>query len=1104
MKKEIRIRIEGMHCPSCAKVIQSELREISGVQEVQVDFGSKGGRIVFDPKLVSPQKLVETIEQLGYRAVVEESDEQKEENVSEEEEGFQVDHGFSASRRVTLSVSGMHCSACAILIEKALKEIPGVKEAQVNFAAEKAQVVFDSQITSVDRLIERIREAGYEASFSEKVGEEIQRYDKTLRLLKNRFIWSLFLSLPMAYFMVLDFLPQFPGGAILPPWVGLLSFLFTTPVQFFFGAPFYRGMWSNLRLKSFNMDSLIAIGTSVAYFYSLYNYLFYVFSHRSFLGVGGTKVPHLYFETSAFLIAFVLLGKWLEGKTKGKTSEAVRKLLGLQAKTARIRRGDVFEDIPLEEVREGDVILVRPGEKIPVDGKVIQGYSAVDESLVTGESLPVEKKPGDSVIGSTINKTGSFEFVATRVGKDTVLARIVQLVAEAQNSKAPIQALADRIAGIFVPLVLSIALLTFFVWYFFLGSSLSFALLSMVSVVVIACPCALGLATPTALMVGTGKGAEYGILIKGGEVLERVKDIDRVIFDKTGTLTHGKPRVTEVIGIKIPEREMLQIAATLEKSSEHPLAEAIVDKAKKENVLLGDVEDFLALPGRGITGKVGDRRYYLGNPTFIVETLQRELPETEIIETLEEEGKTVVVLSTPEEVLGLLAIADTVKDTAQEAVRRLRGMGLEVSMLTGDNRRTALAIARMVGIDEKDVVAEVLPDEKAGLVQKIQKSGQKVAFVGDGVNDAPAMALADLGIAMGGGADVALETGEIILTKGDPQDVAVALDLSLKTLGKIRQNFFFALFYNLLGIPIASRAFSGFGLSLKPELAGLAMALSSVSVVVNSLLLRNFRPGKRNFLSQLAPVFMVILFVFLFFSFARFSTTMESMIPPSAFSNLQGVTSYLLQGVSRVALSKNGPKLFLGVDNAEHSLLRIRKGNMNLGSQEMILGFEEARMMKKEKLFREVGDTIQNFFGMPAIKVVGILQATGTILDHYHIVNRIVLSHLTTQAELKILSAGGFPKFFYLVREGNLPQPFISMVAPDVLNKPVKIDGKDYWLVYLGALEAAMMKREGLFRRKGETLENFFGRSVVIADIFPLTGTMLDHFHFVGENFFQN
>ncbi|MEN3186626.1 MAG: heavy metal translocating P-type ATPase [Atribacterota bacterium] len=877
MEKEVRMKIEGMHCQGCARLIQDELEEISGVQRVEIDFGNKRGRILFESELVSVQKLVEIIERLGYRATVEGDGEEPEgRETSGGNEVARSSRDYPFSRRVTLSISGMHCSACAVLIEKALKKSPGVLEAQVNFAAERAQVIFDPGVTDVDRLIARVRETGYGASFSEKlVEEESQRREQTLRLLRNRFLLGLFLSLPMAYFMVLDFFPRFPGSAVLPPWVGVLSFLFTTPVQFFLGIPFYRGTWSNLRLRSFNMDSLIAIGTSVAYFYSLYNYLLYALSHGSFLLAGGTKIPHLYFETSAFLITFVLLGKWLEGKTKGETSKAVGKLLSLQAKTARVKRGDAFEDIPLEEVREGDIVRVRPGEKIPVDGRVVKGYSAVDESLITGESLPVEKKPGDSVIGSTLNKTGSFELVATQVGRNTVLARIVQLVVEAQNSKAPIQTLADRIASVFVPLVLSIAFLTFLVWHFFLGASLSFSLLSMVSVVVIACPCALGLATPTALMVGTGKGAEYGILIKGGEVLEKVKDIDLVIFDKTGTLTRGKPWLTDVVGFRIPEKEVLRIAATLEKSSEHPLAEAIVGRAKEEDVALGEIEEFLAVPGKGIIGKIGGQRYYLGSQTFTVEVLGGEFQGKEVIEKLEEEGKAIAILSTEKEILGFLAVADTVKDTARETVRRLKDMGLGVSMLTGDNYRTARAIARQVEIAETNVLAEVMPEEKASVVQKIQKSGQKVAFVGDGVNDAPALAVADIGIAMGGGADVALETGDIVLVKGDPQDVATAMELSFKTLGKIKQNLFFALFYNLLGIPIAAQVFSGFGLSLKPELAGLAMALSSVSVVTNSLLLRNFRPGKRDVLSQLAPLFMVVFFVFLFFSFARLSGSMN-------------------------------------------------------------------------------------------------------------------------------------------------------------------------------------------------------------------------------------
>ncbi|WP_427366437.1 heavy metal translocating P-type ATPase [Candidatus Caldatribacterium saccharofermentans] len=873
MKKRVRVSIEGIHCPSCARVIQEELRGLPGVYGAQVDFAEKRGTITFDPQTVPLQKLLDTVGELGYSAFVEEEEEEEEEERSSKEDGGFRESGGASSQQVILSISGMHCAACATLIERALKKSPGVREARVNFAAERAQVVFDPQLTSVEQLLEVIRRAGYGASPEKDLGEESRKQEKTVQSFQRRFLWSLLLSLPLAYFMVLDFFPHLPGSAVLPPWIGLLSLILATPVQFLFGMPFYRGMWSSLRLRSFNMDSLIATGTSVAYFYSLGNYLTHAFRHGSLLWVEGTETPHLYFEVSAFLITFVLLGKWLEGKTKSKTSEAVRKLLSLQARTARVKRGDTFEDVPLEEVREGDVILVRPGEKIPVDGRVIRGYSAVDESLLTGESLPVEKKPGDPVIGATINRTGSFEFVATRVGKDTVLARIARLVAEAQNSKAPIQDLADRIAAVFVPAVFSVALATFLVWYFLLGASLSFSLLAMVSVIVIACPCALGLATPTALMVGTGKGAEYGILIKGGEVLEKVKDIDLVVFDKTGTLTQGKPRVTEVVGLRRPEKEVLRIAATLEQSSEHPLAEAILERAKEEGIVPEKAEDFQAFPGKGVVGRIGQEEYYLGNASFVAENTKGEL-EGEMVRRFEEEGKTVVLLSNAREVLGLLAVADTLKAGAREAVQKLKNLGLLVYMVTGDNPRVARAIAREVGIEDEHVIAGILPEDKAREVQKLQKSGHKVAFVGDGVNDAPALAVADLGIAMGQGADVALETGEIVLVRGDPQDVVTALELSRKTMGKIRQNLFFALFYNLLGIPIAARVFSGFGLSLKPELAGLAMALSSVSVVTNSLLLRGFRPGKRDIFSQVAPILMAAFFVFLFFSFARLSAAM--------------------------------------------------------------------------------------------------------------------------------------------------------------------------------------------------------------------------------------
>ncbi len=720
----------------------------------------------------------------------------------------------SSSSRTNLSISGMHCASCAAIIERQLTKLPGVKSANVNFAAEKAVIDFDPIITGQDAFTSAISKAGYKVV----TGSRDQGWE--IRTLKNKLFLSLLLSLPMLGFMFFDL----PMSAI-----GLVSFVLATPVQFIIGFSFYKGMLSALRMRTFNMDSLIAIGTSVAYFFSVFN-LF-------------TDTPGLYFETSAFLITFVVLGKFLEAKAKGRTSEAIKKLMTYQAVIARVIRHGTAIDIPIDQVKKNDLVLVRPGEKVPVDGVVISGASSIDESMITGESLPVEKTPGSTVVGGTINKTGSFEFKVTKIGDETTLSQIIKLVEDAQGSKAPIQALADQISAWFVPAVIIIASITFVTWFLFLGASLSVSLMYFTAVIVIACPCALGLATPTAIMVGTGKGAEHGILIKGGEPLEGASKTKVIVFDKTGTLTKGKPEVTDI------DAGVLEIAASLESRSEHPLAEAICAYAKTQGVTLKQVGNFSALPGLGVTGTVARKSYYFGNRKLMMEVAKAGIAKFDRkITELENQGKTVMLLATKSRIFGLIGVADVVKESSKQAIESLTGMGIEIWMITGDNIRTAKAIADQVGIT--NVLAEVMPQDKANEVKKLQQntfgtsnlgfghSTRRVAMVGDGINDAPALAQADLGIAMGSGTDVAMEAGGIVIIKNDLRDVVSAIKLAKSTMQKIKQNMFFALIYNIIGIPVAAGVFSVFGLVLRPEFAGLAMALSSVSVVVNSLLLK--------------------------------------------------------------------------------------------------------------------------------------------------------------------------------------------------------------------------------------------------------------------------
>ncbi len=783
----------------------------------------------------------------------------------------------SANQQINLAIEGMHCTSCANIIEKELKKLSGIKSANVNLTASKGRVIFDSTKVSENDIIKTIKHAGYNASIITKNNSKQDqiRSEKETKNYWHKFIWSLSLSLPMFYFMLFDFFSWMPGKSILP-YIGIISLALTIPIQFILGAGFYKGFWSSLKMKTFGMDSLIAIGTSTAFFYSLATLIYYAVTNQSLIGINGEKIPDLYFETAAFLITFVLLGKWLETKAKSKTSDAIKKLMGLQAKTAHVLKNNKVIDIPIDQVNHNDIILVKPGEKIPVDGIITKGSSSINESMITGESLPVEKNVGDNVIGATINKHGSFEFKATKVGSETALAQIIHLIEEAQGSKAPIQAFADKISAKFVPIVIGIAMLTFIVWFFVLGASLSFSLMAFTAVIVIACPCALGLATPTAIMVGTGRGAEQGILIKGGEPLEIAEKVRTIIFDKTGTLTNGEPLVTDVLSLGAnDEDDIIQISASLEKSSEHPLAEAILNYAEEEGIDSINVANFKAIPGHGIEGKINDTEYYFGNRRLITDIINLDLSKiNRKITRLEEQGKTAMILANKSEILGIIAVADTIKETSKEAIQQLKNLGIETFLITGDNQRTANAIAKEVGIT--NVLAEVLPEDKANEIKKLQDQGKIVAMVGDGINDAPALAQANLGIAMGSGTDIAMETGGIVIIKNDLRAVITAIQLSKETMSKIRQNMFFALFYNVIGIPIAARVFAKYGLVLKPELAGLAMAFSSISVVTNSLLLRYFKPNKKNYLSIIAPFVMAIFFTLLFLQFGRISSKMNN------------------------------------------------------------------------------------------------------------------------------------------------------------------------------------------------------------------------------------
>ncbi|MEG3841085.1 heavy metal translocating P-type ATPase [Microcoleus sp. herbarium14] len=744
---------------------------------------------------------------------------------------------------LTVKLQGMSCASCASSIEQAIQSVPGVIECHVNFGMEQATIKYDSQQTSLATIQEAVDAAGYQAlplqemAAGEDDEEAADRKSESQTL--QRKLWTAGI---ISILLVVGAIPAMTGLHLpfIPAWLHnyWLQLVLTSPVQFWCGKSFYVGAWKSLKRRVATMDTLIALGTSAAYFYSV----FVTFFPGFFTAQGLT--PSVYYEVAASVVALILLGKTLENRAKGETSEAIRKLMGLQAKTARIVRNGKELEVPLAEVEIGDIVQVRPGEQIPVDGEVIEGASTVDEAMVTGESLPVKKQLGAEVIGATINKTGSFKFRATRVGKDTFLAQIVKMVQDAQGSKAPIQKLADQVTGWFVPAVIAVALATFIIWFNATGN-ITLATVTMVEVLIIACPCALGLATPTAVMVGTGKGAENGILIKGAESLELAHKIQIIVLDKTGTMTVGKPTVTDFVTVKgtanSNELKLLQLAASVERNSEHPVGEAVVRYAQSQEVDLTDVKDFEAIAGSGVRGVVGGKPIALGTLRW----MQELGCDTEYLErrarALEGESKTVVWMACEGKIEAILGIADALKPSSAQAVKALQKLGLEVAMLTGDNRSTAESIAQSVGITR--IFAEVRPDQKAAQIQALQREGKIVAMVGDGINDAPALALADVGIAIGTGTDIAIAASDITLISGDLQGIVTAIQLSRATMRNIRENLFFAFIYNIAGIPIAAGIlYPIFGWLLNPIIAGGAMAFSSVSVLTNALRLRNFKP----------------------------------------------------------------------------------------------------------------------------------------------------------------------------------------------------------------------------------------------------------------------
>ncbi|MDR2276406.1 MAG: heavy metal translocating P-type ATPase [Vagococcus sp.] len=811
--------IEGMTCASCAQTVEKVVSKVPSVEEASVNLATEKLTVSFNENSANEEAVIKAVDDAGYQVVM-------------------------PGEHMQYDIDGMTCASCSQTIEKVINKLDGVQSASVNLATEKMVVDFNPSELSSNDIMEAVKNSGYSAkeSLSQEAQADLdkEKKEKHIKKMWSRFWQSAVLTVPLLYIAMGEMvglpIPEMIHPMVYPERFALLQLALTIPVLII-GRPFFIVGFRALFKGHPNMDSLVALGTSAAALYSLYGTIMVLLGDYHF-------AMNLYYESAAVILTLITLGKYFEAVSKGKTSEAIKKLMGLAPKTAIVVRNGVETEISVDDVVLGDVIVVKPGDKIPVDGVIVSGASAVDESMLTGESIPIEKKVGDKVIGASINKNGSFQFEATKVGKDTTLSQIIKLVEDAQGSKAPIAQLADKVSGVFVPIVIVLAILSGVAWYFLGQESWVFALTITISVLVIACPCALGLATPTAIMVGTGKGAENGVLIKSGDALETTHKIETIVFDKTGTITEGKPVVTDILVTgSLSKDDFLLLAASAEKGSEHPLGEAIVLAAEEKGMTFKEIDNFVAIPGHGIEVEIEKETFILGNKKLMVERQIDLLDFEEESNRLAKEGKTPMYIANSHELLGIIAVADTIKESSVRAIEKLHRMGLEVAMLTGDNKRTAEAIAKQVGIDR--VLSEVLPEDKANEVKKLQQEGKKVAMVGDGINDAPALAQADIGIAIGSGTDVAMESADIVLMRSDLMDVPTAIELSHATIKNIKENLFWAFLYNTLGIPVAMGLLYLFGGPLlNPMIAGAAMSFSSVSVLLNALRLKRFKPSK--------------------------------------------------------------------------------------------------------------------------------------------------------------------------------------------------------------------------------------------------------------------